>query len=139
MQHQYLIVAENITYKHNKLSCINIFDHFVSVQLPAEFLFDLSVICGPGWDVGEYNLNIKAKTSDTDLTPIGDIQVNIPQNNFVYNAIAQNLKIVLGQHIKEITFLVFRNDELIIERTYPVNSLLVPVRQPEASSQEKVS
>ena len=37
---QYLILAENITYKNNKLSCINIYDNFSAVALPAEFVFE---------------------------------------------------------------------------------------------------
>ena len=41
---EYLILAENITYKNNKLSCINIYDNFSAVALPAEFVFDLVVI-----------------------------------------------------------------------------------------------
>ena len=41
MQSQYLILAENITYKNNKLSCINILDQFLAVKLPSEMQFDL--------------------------------------------------------------------------------------------------
>ena len=38
---QYLLIAENVTFKDNKLSCINIYDNFSAVALPAEFVFDL--------------------------------------------------------------------------------------------------
>jgi len=126
MQNQYLAIAESIIYKNNKLSCINIFDQFVALQLPAEFVFDMAVICGSGWLPGEYAIKIQAKTNDNpDLINIGDIKVNIPHENFVYNAIAQNLKLVLGDNVSKITFIVSRNDEIIIERTYPVNTIMV--------------
>lgn len=127
MQNQYLIVAENITFKNNKLSCINILDHFLSIQLPAEFVFDMVVICGPGWNAGEHNLAIKAKSNLADDTQeIGNIKVEIPHDKFTYNALAPDLKLNIGQNVTEITFLIYKNDELVIERTYPVNALFVP-------------
>lgn len=132
MQNQYLIVAENIIYKNNKLSCINIHDQFLSVQLPAEFTIDLAVICGPGWEAGSHNIEIKAKTDETEIVNVGNINIEIPGENFVYNAIAPNLKLALGEGVKNITFVVYKNNEVIIERTYPINSLFnrAKVEQP---------
>ena len=123
---EYLILAENITYKNNKLSCINIYDNFSAVALPAEFVFDLVVICGPNWTVGEHKLAIKAKTNTGVVVDIGEIAVQIPNENFVYNAMAQNLRIALDYSISDLTFVVLDGDKEVIERKYTVNSLLVP-------------
>ncbi len=139
MQNQYLVVAENITYKNNKLSCINIFDQFVAVKLPAEFTFDLAVICGPGWEPGKYNVKIQAKTTETDLASVGNLEVDIPHDNFVYNALAPNLKITLGPNVKSITFVVSKNDDVVIKRNYPVSALLTATVAPtqEQPKEEK--
>ena len=124
---QYLIVAENITYKNNKLSCINIMDNFIALAMPAELLFDMVVICGPNWTPGEHKIFIKAKTNKEDVVSIGDATVNIPSENFVYNAVAPNLRITVDSSVTDITFLVYDGDEnLVIERKYVVNSILVP-------------
>ncbi len=132
---EYLILAENITYKNNKLSCINIYDSFSAVALPAEFVFDIVVICGPNWTPGEHKLTIKAKTN-TDVTiDIGEITVNIPNENFVYNAMAQGLRVTLDYSIKDLTFMVYSDDNEILQRKYPINSLLIP--QPNAEKAEK--
>ena len=137
MQSQYLIVAENITFKNNKLSCINIYEQFLAIKLPAEFSFDMAVICGPGWDVGEYDLNIDIKINESEeTTQLGTIKVNIPTENFVYNAMATDLKVKLGSDIKSMTFLIRKNDELILERAYPVNTLLVKKEQTEQPQEQ---
>ena len=128
---EYLILAENITYKNNKLSCINIYDNFSAVALPAEFVFDLVVICGPNWTAGEHKIAIKAKTNTDVTVDIGEITVNIPNENFVYNAMAQNLHISLDYSITDLTFLVFDGENQVIERKYAVNSLLVPQKKQE--------
>ncbi len=133
---EYLILAENITYKNNKLSCINIYDNFSAVALPAEFVFDLVVICGPNWSEGEHKLSIKAKTNTDVTVDIGEITVNIPNENFVYNAMAQNLRIALDYSIKDLTFIVYDNDQEVIQRKYAVNSLLVP-QQKQNKEEEK--
>lgn len=132
MENQYLIVAESILYKNNKLTCINMYDQFMAVSLPAEFVFDLALLCGPGWPVGEYDVSIAIKSNATNETnELGTIKVSIPHENFTYNSIANNLKIKLGENIKDITFCATKNGELLIERTYPVSSLLVHSKQEE--------
>ena len=132
---EYLILAENITYKNNKLSCINIYDNFSAVALPAEFVFDLVVICGPNWTEGEHKLAIKARTNTDVTVDIGEITVNIPNENFVYNAMAQNLRIALDYSITDLTFVVLEGENEIIQRKYTVNSLLVP--QPKQNKEEQ--
>ena len=123
---EYLILAENITYKNNKLSCINIYDNFSAVALPAEFVFDLVVMCGPNWTPGEHKLSIKAKTNTDVTVDIGEISVQIPHENFVYNAMAQNLRIALDYSITDLTFVVLDGDKEVVQRKFTVNSLLVP-------------
>ena len=134
---EYLILAENITYKNNKLSCINIYDNFSAVALPAEFVFDLVVICGPNWTAGEHKLTIKAKTNTDVTVDIGEIAVQIPNENFVYNAMAQNLRIALDYSITDLTFIVMDGDKEVIQRKYTVNSLLVPQQKPAEAPAKK--
>jgi hypothetical protein len=125
MRHQYLVIAENITYKYNKLSCINIYDQFMTFTLPSESFFDLAVMCGPGWDPGDYDIKITVQVNDQDPVELGSVKTSIPHNNFVYNAIAPNLKIVLPEDAKSVTFSVLRNEEQILTRTYSINPLLM--------------
>ena len=134
---EYLLLAENITYKNNKLSCINIYDNFSAVALPAEFVFDLVVICGPNWTAGEHKLAIKAKTNTDVTVDIGEIAVQIPNENFVYNAMAQNLRIALDYSITDLTFIVMDGDKEVLQRKYTVNSLLVPQQKPAEAPAKK--
>ena len=135
MKNQYLLIAETIFYKNNKLTAINIYDHFVALKLPAEFVFDLAVLCGPGWEKGNHLITINFRPDDKELTKLGDIKVEIPNDNFVYNALANNLKFTIGSDVKNLSFIVMEGEQVIVERTYPVNGLMVPV---EEKSKEEV-
>ena len=123
---QYLVLAENITYKNNKLSCINIYDRLSSIAMPAEFKFDLAIMCGPDWSEGEHNLTVKAKGSNGKEIEIGSLSVNIPSKDFVYNAFANDLKIIMDYSVESLTIVVYDNDKEIISRKYPVVSMFVP-------------
>jgi hypothetical protein len=126
MQSQYLILAENITYKNNKLTCINIIDHFLTVKLPAELNFDLVAICGPGWEPAEYSVSIKVQLDDDEVYELGKTIINIPNIDFVYNAFAPNLKVTVKDNSKYIKFFVYRNEVLVNHRNYRISPLLVP-------------
>jgi len=143
---EYLILAENIIFKNNRLTCINIYDRLSAIAMPAEFRFDLAIICGPNWSVGEHKLTIKAKGSNGKEIQIGDLTVNIPNEDFVYNAFANDLKIVMDYSVENLTFVVYDNDQEIISRKYPVVSMLVPKNiareqqaQPQPVAEEPVS
>ena len=126
MQSQYLILAENITYKNNKLSCINILDQFLAVKLPSEMYFDLVAICGPDWEEGEYNISIKVQIDENEMHEFGNTKIKILNKNFVYNALAQNLKVVVQEHTKYVKFYIYKDEELIIQRDYIVASMFIP-------------
>ena len=128
---EYLILAENITFKNGKLSCINIYDKLTTVAMPAEFHFDMAIICGPQWSEGEHKLTIKAKSNNGKEVPIGDLTIKIPNEDFVYNAYASDLKILMDYSIKDLTFVVYDNDKEIISRKYNVVSMLVPQKKEE--------
>jgi len=125
MQSQYLMLAENITYKNNKLSCINVIDQFLVMKLPSEAYFDLVAICGPGWSEGEYNVTIKVQTDENEMHELGNTQIKVPNEDFVYNAFAPNMKVVLQEETKYVNFFVYRNEELAIQRNYKVAPLFV--------------
>ena len=111
---EYLILAENVIFKNDKLTCINIYDKFTTVAMPAEFRFDLAILCGPNWSVGEHKLTVKAKGSNGKEVSIGELTVNIPNENFVYNAYANDLKIIMDYSVSDITIFVYDNDKEII-------------------------
>lgn len=126
---EYLVLAENVFFKNNKLSCINIFDRLTTVAMPADFKFDLAIMCGPNWSVGEHKISVKARGSNGNEVSVGEMTVNIPSEDFVYNAYANDLKIGMDYSVESLTILVYDNDKEIISRTYPVISLLVPQKQ----------
>ena len=123
---EYLILAETVIYKNDKLTCINIFNQLRTVAMPAEFNFDMAIICGPKWSVGEHKLRVKAVASNGKEIEFGNATVNIPNEDFVYNAYLQNLKIVMDYSVSDLTFYVYDNDNEILSRKYPVIPMLVP-------------
>ena len=129
---EYLILAENITFKHGKLSCINIYDKFTTVAMPAEFKFDLAVICGPNWTIGEHKLTVKVTSNVGKEVNIGELMVNIPNEDFTYNAYANDLKLIMDYSVENLTFHVYDNDNEIISRKYNVLSMLVPQKKEES-------
>ena len=136
---EYLILAENIFFKNNKLSCFNIYEQLVTVAMPTEFKFDLAIMCGPNWNVGEHKLTVNAKGSNGKEIKIGKMTVNIPRENFVYNAYVNDIKISMDYSVESLTILVYDNDKEIISRTYPVVSMLIPqsmTHQPEKHEEE---
>jgi hypothetical protein len=135
---EYLILGENITFKNGRLTCINIYDKFTTIAMPAEFKFDLAIICGPNWKPGEHKLTVKAKSNAGKEIPIGDLTVNIPDADFVYNAYAQDLKIIMDYSVESLTFYVYDNGKEIISRKYKVVSMLVPqAKTPKAKTKSK--
>ena len=126
---EYLVLAENISFKNNKLTCINIYDKFTTVAMPAEFKFDLAILCGPNWTVGEHKLAVKVVSSAGKEVHIGDLAVNIPNENFVYNAYANDLKLIMDYSVENLTFYVYDNGNEIISRKYDVVSVLVPEKK----------
>ena len=136
---EYLVLAENVIFKNNRVTCINIYDRLSTVAMPAEFRFDLAIFCGPHWSVGEHKLKIKAVGSNGKEAPIGDLTVNIPNEDFVYNAYANDLKVVMDYSVESLTFIVSEDDKDIITRTYPVVSMLVPQKSEPAASPEASS
>ena len=123
---EYLILAENVYFKNNKLTCINIYDKLTTVAMPAEFKFDLAIMCVPDWSEGEHKLIIKVKGNNGKEVPVGELTVNIPSKDFVYNAYANDLKLAMDYSVEQVTILVYDNDNEIISRTYPVIPMFGP-------------
>ena len=137
---EYLVLAENVIFKNNKLTCINVYDRLTSIAMPAEFRFDLAIFCGPNWSVGEHHLSIKAKANNGKEISIGDLTVNIPNEGFVYNAYANDLKVIMDYSVDALTFVVYDDDKEIISRTYAVVSMFVPQKNEQpADAEEKTA
>ena len=123
MKNQYLVISEILVYKNNKLTAINMYDQFLAMQLPAEFDFDLAVLCGPGWAVGDYSLDIFIEPKGNESFKLGVINFDIPSENFVYNAVAQDLSLLINEGVEEIAFVVKNKEEILIRRNFMVNIL----------------
>lgn len=136
---EYLVLAENITFKNNKLTCINIYDKLSTIAMPSEFKFDLAIMCGPNWSVGDHKLTVKAVGSNGREVYIGELTVKIPNEDFVYNAFANDIKLIMDYSVENLTFVVYDNGKEIISKKYPVISMLVPQNenQNQQSVQEK--
>ena len=130
---QYLLLAENVIFKNDTLTCINIYNKLSTVAMPAEFRFDLAIMCGPDWEIGEHNLTVKVKASNGKEVQLGELKVNIPSKDFVYNAFANDLKLMMDYSVSNLTFIVCDNEKEIISRKYPVVSMLVPQKKDSAS------
>ncbi|MBQ3310536.1 hypothetical protein IJG72_00515 [bacterium] len=128
---EYLILAETVLFKNEKLTCINIYDKFTTVAMPAEFGFDMAIMCGPKWSVGDHKLSVKAKASNGKEINLGEAIVKIPHEDFIYNAFLNNIKITMDYSVRDLTFYVYDNDKEIIARRYPVIPMLVPQQQNE--------
>ena len=128
---EYLILAETVIYKNDKLTCMNVYNQFRTVAMPAEFNFDMVILCGPKWSVGEHKVSVKAVASNGKEIELGSSTVDIPHEDFVYNAFLQNLKFGLDYSISDLTFYVYDNGKEVYSRKYPVQSMLVP-KQPAA-------
>jgi hypothetical protein len=123
MKNQYLVIAESLIYKNNKLTAINMYDQFVAMQLPAEFDFDLAVLCGPGWAEGAYSLDIFIEPKGAESFKLGVINFDIPSENFVYNAVAKDLSLVINEGVEEIAFVVKNKNEIFLKRNFIINIL----------------
>lgn len=134
---EYLVLAENISFKNNKLTCINIYDQLSTLAMPAEFRFDLAIMCGPDWSVGEHKLSIKAKANNGNEVAIGELSVNIPNKDFVYNAFANDLKVIMDYSVDSLTFVVSDNGKEILSRKYPVVPMLVPQSAHKKAEEDK--
>ena len=121
----YIVLAENITYKNNKLSCINIYDNISPIVLPSEFIFDIAILCGPDWKTGEHKLKIKAEADNNKEIELGDFTVTIPDENFVYNAYANNIKLPVDDSIKYINFKILEDDKVVISRKYMISAMFI--------------
>jgi len=133
---EYLMLAETVLFKNDKLTCINVYNNFRTVAMPAEFNFDMAILCGPKWSVGEHKLSVKAVASNGKEIELGNATVNIPNEDFVYNAFLNNIKIVMDYSVEDLTFYVYDNENEVYSRKYPVLPMLVPQKQ-EAKEEVK--
>ena len=123
---EYLILADNVIYKNEKLSFIGAINSFKTVAMPSEFVFDMVIICGPKWSIGEHKLSIKVTTDNGKELNIGNVDINVPNEDFVHNAFLNGIVIQMDYSVSVLTFHVFDNDKEIITNKYPVRSMLIP-------------
>ena len=71
-------------------------------------------------------ITIKAKADNGKVIDLGAAEINIPNEDFVYNAFMNNIKLAMDYSVKNLTFIVTDNGREIISKKYAVNSMLVP-------------
>ena len=134
----YLELAEAAIHKEGKTYILNIYNELFAVAMPAEFRFDMAVMCGPKWTVGEHNLKIKVKANeDGEEKQLVDTTIKIPHEQFVYHAVANDVKFTMNYDVQYLTFTVFDNDEEVISRVYPVRAMLYPSQKPQQAQSEQ--
>ena len=133
----YLELAETALFKNGRLTLINTYSDLSTIAMPAEFRFDMAVMCGPKWSVGEHKLVIKVRANENaeELT-LSEATINIPHENFVYHAVGNDIKFTMNYDVKYLTFTAYDNDEEVISRVYPVRAMLVPRSMAEGVNQE---
>ncbi|OGH98167.1 MAG: hypothetical protein A2287_08180 [Candidatus Melainabacteria bacterium RIFOXYA12_FULL_32_12] len=138
MEKQYLLVAEQMIFRNNRLTAINIWDQLTAIHSPAKFNFDLAFICGPSWQPGEYDLKFKIKAVTTgEEFEVGAIKVKITSEQSVFNAIASNVNIAMGEESGNVIFIVERDGQEIYSREYPV-VYFYKIKQESQEAQEPV-
>lgn len=134
----YLELAEAAIHKEGKTYILNIYNELFAVAMPAEFRFDMAVMCGPKWTVGEHNLKIKVKANeDGEEKQLVDTTIKIPHEQFVYHAVANDVKFTMNYDVRYLTFTVLDNDEEVISRVYPVRAMLYPSQKPQQAQPEQ--
>ena len=134
---EYLVLAETILFKNDKLTCINIYNNFRTVAMPAVFNFDMAIMCGPKWSAGEHKLTVKAVASNGKEIELGSSVVNIPNEDFVYNAFLNNIKITMDYSVSDLTFHVYDNEKEVYSRKYQVLPMLVPQNNEQEETKGK--
>lgn len=135
-QSQYLILAREIKRNDSGIfSFIDVCQHLAVNELPAKGRFDMSVICGPGWDTGKYRIHIATKLEDDEPKKIGYADVDIVDNSHIYTAVVKNLGLIVDSD-KGFVFQVYKQyapfedeeasknqlmGDLILERPFKVN------------------
>ena len=135
----YLELAETAIYSNGKTTIINIYNELSALALPAEFRFDMAVMCGPNWTVGDHKLTIKVKANDNgEALTLVETSIKIPHEQFVYHAVANDVKFTMDYNVQYLIFTVYDNDKEVISRLYPVRAMLVPqsMLQQQATKKE---
>ncbi len=138
----YLELAEIVMYKDGRTTIINTYNELSAIAMPAEFRFDMAVMCGPKWTVGDHSLVIKVKANDDgEEKTLVETTIKIPHEQFVYHAVANDVKFTMDYNIQYLTFTVFDNGEEVISRVYPVRAMLVPqsIVQQQGPKQEEAT
>jgi len=134
----YLELAEAAIHKEGKTYILNIYSELFAVAMPAEFRFDMAVMCGPKWTVGDHKLTIKVKANeDGEEKQLVDTTIKIPHEQFVYHAVANDVKFTMNYDVRYLTFTVLDNDEEVISRVYPVRAMLYPSPKPQQAQAEQ--
>ena len=137
----YLELAENVLFKNGRLTIINTYNDLSAIAMPTEFRFDMVVMCGPKWTAGDHKLAIKVKANeDGKEMQLVDTTIKIPNEQFVYHAIANDVKFKMDYSVQYLTFTVLDNGKEVISRVYPVRAMLVPqpaAKQPQEAQPKK--
>ena len=135
----YLELAEAAIHKEGKTYILNIYNELFAVAMPAEFRFDMAVMCGPKWTVGEHKLDVTVKANENGEVKkvVEGAEIKIAHEDMVYHAVLNNVKFTMNYDVKYLTFTVFDNNKEVISRVYPVRAMLYPSQKPQQAQPEQ--
>ena len=134
----YLELAEAAIHKEGKTYILNIYNELFAVAMPAEFRFDMAVMCGPKWTVGDHKLDVTVKANENGEVKkvVEGAEIKIVHEDMVYHAVLNDVKFTMNYDVKYLTFTVYDNGEEVISRVYPVRAMLYP-KQPQQAQTEQ--
>ena len=135
----YLELAEAAIHKEGKTYILNIYNELFAVAMPAEFRFDMAVMCGPKWTVGNHKIDVTVKANENGEVKkvVEGAEIKIAHEDMVYHAVLNDVKFTMNYDVKYLTFTVFDNDEEVISRVYPVRAMLYPSQKPQQAQAEQ--
>jgi hypothetical protein len=97
---QYIILAEEIKKgEHNLFNFSNVCQQLTVNKLPARGMFDVAILCGPGWEAGKYRIHVAAMAIGTD-TPqkIGVAEFQILNDGHTYTVTMNQVNLHLDNN-----------------------------------------
>lgn len=132
---QYLVLAREITQNESGVfSYLDVSQHLFVDRLPAKGEFDVAIVCGPGWEAGEYHLHLAMKMEEYEPKKIGYAKVYIKDQYHIFTVKLEKIVLTINSE-NPFYFLVYKhpgefieNDdtmdmitgELVIERLFRV-------------------
>jgi len=123
LSNQYLVLAKEIKQNENGVySYIDICEHLLIKDLPAQGVFDMAIVCGPGWEPGDHHLHIAIKKGELESQKIGFGKVHITDEFHIFTLKINKLSIGLKDN-QPFTLQVYQHKGDFVENENTVNMI----------------